>query len=104
MLGWLDLLQAWHFTALMFWFNTSFLVVVSNTAALCLDPHPKLAGIASAFYGYVTNAVGSAFLGLTVSVVGISIVHWSLAMVAITVVVALATLFASSKDLTIRHR
>jgi DHA1 family bicyclomycin/chloramphenicol resistance-like MFS transporter len=101
LLGWLDLLQAWHFTALMFWFNTSFLVIVSNTAALCLDPHPKLAGIASAFYGCVSNIIGSFFIASTVSFVGISVVHWSVAMLGITLVVALATFAASPKGLTI---
>ncbi|MEP0941012.1 MAG: multidrug effflux MFS transporter [Rhizobiaceae bacterium] len=104
LLGWLELLQVWHFTALMFWFNTSFLVVVSNTAALCLDPHPKLAGIASAFYGCITNTVGSVFLGLTVSFVGISISHWAVTMLAITAIVLISTLFASQKGLTISHR
>lgn len=103
LLGWFDQLLPWHFTALMFCFNTSFLVIVSNTAALCLDPHPKLAGIASALYGSTTNMLGSAFLGLSVSIVGISILHWSAAMVAITAIVALATLLASPNGLTIGH-
>ena len=103
LLGWFDQLLPWHFTALMFFFNTSFLVIVSNTAALCLDPHPKLAGIASALYGCTTNMLGSAFLGLSVSLVGMSILHWSAAMVAITLAVALATFLASSKGLTISH-
>lgn len=101
LLGWFEQLQPLHFTALMFCFNTSFLVIVSNTAALCLDPHPKLAGMASALYGCTTNMIGAVFLGVSVTFVMVSILHWAVVMVAITAIVVVATLFASSKELTI---
>ncbi len=90
-------LKAWQFVALMFWFNTSFLAIISNTATLCLDPHPKLAGLASAFYGCITNTFGAAFLLLSVSFVGQSVVHWAAVMVALTSFTAIG-LFATRRD------
>ncbi|NKB53237.1 MAG: MFS transporter [Rhizobiaceae bacterium] len=100
--SWTDILNAYGFTALMFCFNTSFLVVISNTATLCLDPHPKLAGVASAFYGCMTNTSGALFIALSVSMVGISIMHWSAAMVATTALCALAIWSTSPDKLVFR--
>jgi len=92
-------LQAWQFTMLMFWFNTSFLAIISNTATLCLEPHPKLAGLASAFYGCVTNTTGAAFILLTVGFVGESTFHWAVVMMALTTVTALGMAFTRSSKL-----
>ncbi|MGI9363751.1 MAG: multidrug effflux MFS transporter [Rhizobiaceae bacterium] len=83
-LAWLGLLQVWYFTVLMFFFNTSFLVVVSNTATLCLDPHPTIAGLASAFYGFTTNFGGAVFIILTVTFAGASPVYWAVTMTILT--------------------
>ncbi len=99
LLNWSDSLNAYGFTAMMFCFNTSFLAVISNTATLCLDPHPKLAGVASAFYGCITNSSGALFIALSVSLVGISITHWTVAMVATTALCALAIWMASPENL-----
>ena len=102
LMAWFGLLDFVGFTVLMFCFNTSFLVVISNTATLCLDPHPKLAGIASAFYGCVTNISGSAFIVVTVSVVGMSVIHWGVAMMLTTGLCAIAIWLASPGKLAFR--
>jgi DHA1 family bicyclomycin/chloramphenicol resistance-like MFS transporter len=81
-------LDAWLFTALMFCFNTSFLAIVSNTAALCLDPHPTIAGLASAFYGCITNSSAAIFITLSVTFAGANITNWSVTMVFLTLVCA----------------
>lgn len=92
-----DVLGPWQFTALMFGFNTSFLVVVSNTASLCIDPHPTLAGMVSAVYGSFTNIIASIFITITVTFVGISVLHWSIAMCLLTGTCALMMVLASPK-------
>ncbi|MEP1209978.1 MAG: multidrug effflux MFS transporter [Rhizobiaceae bacterium] len=101
--AWLDMLNVFGFTALMFCFNTSFLVVVSNTATLCLDPHPTLAGVASAFYGCITNTSGAVFIATTVGLVGISILHWGVGMVLTTALCALAIWLASPDELVFKE-
>ena len=82
-------LNATWFTALMFCFNTSFLVIISNTATLCLDPHPNIAGLASATYGCVTNLTGAVFITLSVTWVGAATINWAIAMTALTLLAAL---------------
>lgn len=103
LLSWAEVLNVIGFCILMFFFNTSFLVVVSNTATLCLDPHPKLAGVASAFYGCLTNTSGAVFVATTVSLVGISILHWGTAMMLSTGLCALAIWMVSPDKLVFRE-
>ena len=74
------------FTALMFMFNTSFLVVVSNTAALTLNPHPKIAGITSSMFGLATNGGGAVFIIATLVPIGGDIGRWSFAMTCVTAI------------------
>ena len=59
--------------------------------------------MASALYGCTTNMIGAVFLGVSVTFVMVSILHWAVVMVAITAIVVVATLFASSKELTINR-
>lgn len=80
----LHFINVFLFTLLMFFFNTSFLVVVSNSAALCLDPHPKIAGLASAFFGCMTNTTGAIFIAATVTISGLGIIPWSIVMAITT--------------------
>jgi MFS transporter, DHA1 family, multidrug resistance protein len=47
------------FTALLFVFNLSFLVVFTNSVSLVLDPHRDIAGMASALFGSMTQLVGN---------------------------------------------
>ena len=75
------------FTIAMFCFNTSFLPVLSNTAALVLDPHPHIAGLTSALFGFATNATGGLFLLWSVSHVDGKIDQWGVVMVALTLMV-----------------
>ena len=100
LLSYFDLINEWSFTALMFCFNTSFLVVMSNTAALCLDPHPKIAGLASAFYGSVTNLCGATFIATTVFVAGAGILNWSIVMTLLTGICVIFIWAARPKNLT----
>ncbi len=102
LLSWLDLINEWSFTALMFCFNTSFLVVIANTATLCLDPHPKIAGIASAFYGTVTSLSGSIFIAVTVVVAGASILNWAIIMTVLTAISAIFIWAARTESLSFK--
>ncbi len=90
LLSYLELLNAYNFTALMFFFNTSFLAVISNTASLTIDPHPNLAGITSAFYGGVTNGIAAVFIAATFALIGGDIQIWAWVMMATTGLTVLA--------------
>ena len=93
-------INKWIFSSMMFLFNTSFLVVISNTTALCLDPHPKMAGLASAFYGCVTNLSGAVFIVATVIIVGASLINWSIVMMCLTGLSALLIWIAKPEKLS----
>ena len=54
-----DALPGVAFTGLMFMFNTSFLVVMANSASLVIDPHREIAGFASSAYGFFTQITAS---------------------------------------------
>ena len=71
-------------STLMFVFNTSFLVVVSNSMTLIIDPHPKIAGSVSAFFGFVTSVGGALFVILTIDLFNGDAVAWGIGMVLTT--------------------
>jgi len=72
------------FAALMFTFNTSFLVVIANSASLVIDPHREIAGLASSVYGFVTQVAASLLALLTVPLFGGEVLPWSLTLLAAT--------------------
>ena len=97
------ILDAYNFTALMFLFNTSFLVVVSNTAALTLDPHPNLAGMASAFFGAVTNGLGALFIAGSFDFIKGDVQTWSWVMTVMTASCVIALWLVHSKKFNIHE-
>ena len=99
-----ETLNSWNLTALLFLFNTSFLSVISNSASLTLDPHPKHAGLASAMFGSITSATGAIFLALTVNFVNGNPVNYSILMVLSTtaILIALLAINPSKRQLTIQ--
>ena len=72
------------FTGLMFMFNTSFLVVMANSASLVIDPHRDIAGFASSAYGFFTQITASVAAVLTVPLFAGALLPWSLTMLAVT--------------------
>jgi DHA1 family bicyclomycin/chloramphenicol resistance-like MFS transporter len=87
MLSLAGLLSAIVFTLLMFMFNTSFLVVIANSASLVIDPHREIAGFASSAYGFFTQLLASLAAVLTVPLFAGALQPWSLAMLAVTLAV-----------------
>lgn len=75
-------LSAIPFAALMFVFNTSFLVVVANAASLVIDPHREIAGFASSAYGGFTQITSSVLVVLTIPLFAGDILPWALTMLA----------------------
>jgi DHA1 family bicyclomycin/chloramphenicol resistance-like MFS transporter len=65
---WLGRLPAWVLVLYLFWFNMTFLVVMANAAAFVLEPHRKIAGLAAALYGAMTQLFGA--------VVGLALLPW----------------------------
>jgi DHA1 family bicyclomycin/chloramphenicol resistance-like MFS transporter len=72
------------FAALMFVFNTSFLVVIANSASLVIDPHRQIAGFASSIFGFVTQITASALALLTMPLFNGALLPWSLALLIVT--------------------
>ncbi len=72
------------FAVMMFTFNTSFLVVIANSASLVIDPHREIAGFASSAYGFFTQLTASALAILTMPLFAGGLLPWSLALLAIT--------------------
>ena len=79
-----DGLSGWVFTALMFTFNTSFLVVIANSASLVIDPHREIAGFASSVYGFFTQITASIAAIVTVPLFAGALLPWSLVMLGVT--------------------
>jgi DHA1 family bicyclomycin/chloramphenicol resistance-like MFS transporter len=75
------------FAALMFAFNTSFLVVMANSASLVIDPHREIAGFASSAYGFFTQITASAAAVLTVPLYNGTLLPWAVSMFGVTSVV-----------------
>jgi MFS transporter, DHA1 family, multidrug resistance protein len=88
-----DALPGVAFAALMFTFNTSFLVVIANSASLVIDPHREIAGFASSAYGFVTQITASVLAILTVPLFGGALLPWSITLLAVTVGVLALIMF-----------
>lgn len=54
-----DLMGPYVLTGSMIGFATGYLVVVSNSMALALDPHGEIAGFVSSLYGFCAQLVAS---------------------------------------------
>ena len=78
------------FALLMLIFNSAFLVVMSNSVSLIIDPHREIAGVASSTVGFVSQLFSSILLVLTLPVFKGNLLPWSLGMVAVTTTVAIA--------------
>jgi DHA1 family bicyclomycin/chloramphenicol resistance-like MFS transporter len=72
------------FAGLMFVFNTSFLVVMANSASLVIDPHREIAGFASSAFGFFTQIAASAVAVLTVPLFDGALLPWALSMLLVT--------------------
>jgi hypothetical protein len=85
--GWLNALR---FTALIFLFNASFLIVMANSISLVIDPHRKIAGLASSLYGFVSQTVGSLLTLLTIPWFRGDLLLWSTGQLCVTTFVVAA--------------
>lgn len=81
------------FTGLIFVFACSFLVVISNAAALAIDEHGDMAGFASSIVGCGAFTIGAAGAALLTVLTGGALLPWSVVMLVVCGV-ALAALLA----------
>ncbi len=79
-----DAMPSAVFAAMMFLFNTSFLVVIANCASLVIDPHREIAGFASSAYGFFTQITASVLAILSVPLFGGELLAWSLTLLVVT--------------------
>jgi len=70
-------LNAAIFTLLMFAFNTSFLVVVANSASLVLDPHKEIAGFAASLFGFSCQMTAGVLTMITVPIYKGEVLPWA---------------------------
>ena len=73
----LDMMTPWFLAAMMIGHATSYLVVYANTATMTLDPHGKIAGFTSSFFGFVSQVVSSIIGGALTVIIGGNLVYWS---------------------------
>ena len=95
-------LSAFGFTALMFLFNTSFLVVIANSLTLISDPHPKIAGQVSSLFGFTTTIVAAAIAAATIQPIDGDIIRWSVTMSIITGLVLLILVAIRRRSIELR--
>ena len=79
LLTWAGRMNPVSFTALMFVFNTCYLIVFSNFASLSLGPHAKRAGMAAAMFGLCSYLCGSLLAAAISFIIGPGMARWSVA-------------------------
>ncbi|RTL67510.1 MAG: MFS transporter [Hyphomicrobiales bacterium] len=78
------------FVVLMFFFNTSFLVIMANSASLVIDPHREIAGFASSAFGFFTQMTASLLALLTMPLFQGRLLPWTATMLVIMTVIYVA--------------
>lgn len=68
------------FAVLMFIFCTAFPIVMSNLAALVIDPHRDIAGLASSVFGFFSQMTASLLVFLTLPVFAGAVTPWAIGM------------------------
>lgn len=92
-----DALNAAIFTALMFVFNTSFLIIVSNFVSLVLEPHAQRAGSASAMFGFATYVAGSIIAGMISFLADGKLVNWASCFLVLAVIISIGAMSYKQK-------
>lgn len=68
-------------------FNTWFMVVMSNAASLVLEPHRDIAGLTASLYGFITQITGSVLALATFHLFGGRLLPWSIGLLVAMVIV-----------------
>jgi MFS transporter, DHA1 family, multidrug resistance protein len=81
-------LQSWPlFLAQLTVFNMGFLVVMSNSASLVLEPHRDIAGLTASVFGFLTQLTGGVLALATYRVFGGQMLVWATGLLLTTLVV-----------------
>ncbi len=80
-----DWLTGYTFTALMFAFNMSYLIIFSNLVSLTLEPHGARAGMASAMFGFCSYVGGSLLAALLTFTTHQQTVRWAFCFMLLSV-------------------
>lgn len=78
------------FALLMFTFCAAFPIVMSNLAALVIDPHRDISGLASSVFGFFSQMTASVLVFLTLPVFAGAVTPWAIGMTAASGVVLAA--------------
>ncbi|HRD77343.1 MAG TPA: MFS transporter, partial [Hyphomicrobiaceae bacterium] len=76
----LDRLNIILFAVLIFAFSTAFPIVMSNSASLTIDPHRRVAGMASSIFGFSSQIVSSILVFATLSLYGGAMLPWAIGL------------------------
>jgi DHA1 family bicyclomycin/chloramphenicol resistance-like MFS transporter len=90
MLHFAGALNVYSFAALMFVFDTSFLVVMANSASLVIDPHKDIAGFASSIFGFLSQFIASVLAILTLPLLKGDMGRWSISLLLVNGALLLA--------------
>jgi len=88
----------WLLAGLLVIHATSYLVVYANAAALTLDPHGKIAGFTSSFYGFFSQVVSSIIGALLAIFVQGNLIIWSLMLLGFAIITFSALLWRQSRS------
>jgi MFS transporter, DHA1 family, multidrug resistance protein len=83
-------LTAVTFTALLFLFNAAYLIVMSNSSSLIIEPHKSIAGLASSLYGFISQTIGGMLTLLTLPVIRGDLGRWTIGQLGIAAIVLVA--------------
>lgn len=86
------ILNEYLFTALMFVFSTSYLIVFSNFVSLTLEPHAVRAGTASALFGFTSYFFGSILAAAIAIITDEQVDKWAFYFLMLSVIVTGGTL------------
>jgi DHA1 family bicyclomycin/chloramphenicol resistance-like MFS transporter len=87
-------LTGYLFTALMFVFNMSYLIIFSNLVSLTIEPHGMRAGMASATFGFCSYIGGSIVAAILAFTTGQKTVMWAFCFMLLTLLLLAGLLHA----------
>lgn len=85
-------LTGYLFTALMFAFNMSYLIIFSNLVSLTLEPHGMRAGMASALFGFCSYIGGSVLAAALAFITNQATVRWAFCFMLLSLLLLIALL------------
>jgi DHA1 family bicyclomycin/chloramphenicol resistance-like MFS transporter len=93
----IGLMNPWLLTGLLLVNAASFLVVHANAVSMTLDPHEKIAGFTSSFYGFFAQIVSSTIGAVLAILINGNLIIWSSFLLFFATVTFTALMWSHSR-------